>query len=50
MNQGVLLWKTGKLDEAVDWMRKRARETAEQPAHPVQRGAGAGVAHARARL
>jgi tetratricopeptide (TPR) repeat protein len=25
MNQGVLLWKTGKLDEAVDWMRS-ARE------------------------
>jgi tetratricopeptide (TPR) repeat protein len=22
MNQGVLLWKTGKLDEAVEWMRK----------------------------
>ncbi len=21
MNQGVLLWKTGKLDEAVAWMR-----------------------------
>jgi hypothetical protein len=21
MNQGVLLWKTGKLDEAVEWMR-----------------------------
>ncbi|MES2298170.1 MAG: response regulator [Pseudomonadota bacterium] len=26
MNQGVLLWKTGKLDEAVAWMRA-ARET-----------------------
>jgi tetratricopeptide (TPR) repeat protein len=26
MNQGVLLWKTGKLQEAVDWMREaRAR-------------------------
>jgi hypothetical protein len=26
MNQGVLLWKTGKLQEAVDWMRAaRAR-------------------------
>jgi hypothetical protein len=22
MNKGVLLWKTGKLDEAVDWMRE----------------------------
>jgi tetratricopeptide (TPR) repeat protein len=22
MNQGVLLWKTGKLDEAVEWMRQ----------------------------
>ncbi len=26
MNQGVLLWKSGKLGEAVDWMRK-ARES-----------------------
>jgi tetratricopeptide (TPR) repeat protein len=26
MNQGVLLWKTGKLGEAVEWMRK-ARKT-----------------------
>jgi predicted Zn-dependent protease len=25
MNQGVLLWKTGKLNEAVEWMRN-ARE------------------------
>jgi predicted Zn-dependent protease len=26
MNQGVLLWKTGKLDEAVEWMRNARRE------------------------
>jgi hypothetical protein len=22
MNKGVLLWKTGKLNEAVEWMRE----------------------------
>jgi hypothetical protein len=26
MNQGVLLWKTGKLPEAVEWMREARRE------------------------
>jgi hypothetical protein len=35
MNKGVLLWKTDKLNEAVEWMRA-ARKAAQQLAHPVQ--------------
>jgi hypothetical protein len=45
MNTGVLLWKTGKLDEAVEWMRV-ARKAAQQFAHPVQCSADPDLAYA----
>jgi hypothetical protein len=49
MNKGVLLWKTGKLNEAVEWMRV-ARKAAAQYAHPVQFGADPDLAFAAERL
>jgi hypothetical protein len=45
MNTGVLLWKTGKLDEAVEWMRV-ARKPCPQYAHPVQFSADPDLAFA----
>ena len=50
MNQGVLLWKTGKMDEAVAWMRHARKALPNNHAHPVQCGADHALAHAAARL